>query len=170
MVRGSAAGNVGKLKHDVAPEKCASPARSRIPPSRRNRSGLCPLRRSYLPRCNRAPKRPHRAHRRRRTESSNPARPSGESGEQSGRSYDGGDWVLAIVADRSRRPAQSAIEQCSCRGLLLARHGIDCPTVTRAGTGSFEFEATSGVISARSFAKTAMNNNAVGARSSWPYR
>ena len=130
MVRGSAAGNVGKLKHDVAPEKCASPARSRIPPSRRNRTGLCPLRRSYLPRCNRAPKRPNRAHRRRRTESSNPARPSGESGEQSGRSDDGGDWVLAIVADRSRRPAQSAIEQCSCRGLLLARHGIDCPTVT----------------------------------------
>jgi D-serine deaminase-like pyridoxal phosphate-dependent protein len=27
----------------------------------------------------------------------------------------------------------------------LARHGIDCPTVTGAGTGSFEFEAASGV-------------------------
>ena len=28
---------------------------------------------------------------------------------------------------------------------LLARHGIECPTVTGAGTGSFEFEAASGV-------------------------
>jgi 3-hydroxy-D-aspartate aldolase len=28
---------------------------------------------------------------------------------------------------------------------LLARHGIDCPTVTAAGTGSFEFETGSGV-------------------------
>src|ERR1700757_3041594 len=37
--QGSAAGNVGKLEHDVAPEKCASPARSRTPRSRRNRTG-----------------------------------------------------------------------------------------------------------------------------------
>jgi D-serine deaminase-like pyridoxal phosphate-dependent protein len=28
---------------------------------------------------------------------------------------------------------------------LLARHGIDCPTVTGAGTGTFEFESASGV-------------------------
>src|SRR3984893_5423696 len=28
---------------------------------------------------------------------------------------------------------------------LLARHGIDCPTITRAGTGTFEFETASGV-------------------------
>ncbi|HWZ68778.1 MAG TPA: DSD1 family PLP-dependent enzyme, partial [Stellaceae bacterium] len=28
---------------------------------------------------------------------------------------------------------------------LLARHGIDCPTITGAGTGTFEFEAASGV-------------------------
>ena len=28
---------------------------------------------------------------------------------------------------------------------LLARHGIDCPTVTGAGTGTFEFETASGV-------------------------
>jgi D-serine deaminase-like pyridoxal phosphate-dependent protein len=28
---------------------------------------------------------------------------------------------------------------------LLARHGIDCPDITGAGTGSFEFEAASGV-------------------------
>jgi 3-hydroxy-D-aspartate aldolase len=28
---------------------------------------------------------------------------------------------------------------------LLSRDGIDCPTVTAAGTGSFEFEAASGV-------------------------
>jgi len=27
----------------------------------------------------------------------------------------------------------------------LARHGIECPTVTGAGTGSFEFETASGV-------------------------
>ena len=27
----------------------------------------------------------------------------------------------------------------------MARHGIDCPTITGAGTGSFEFEAASGV-------------------------
>src|SRR5215472_16343562 len=63
--QGSAAGNVGELEHHVAPEKSASPARSRTPPSRRNRTGQCPLRRSYLPWCNRASKRPNRAHRRR---------------------------------------------------------------------------------------------------------
>ena len=28
---------------------------------------------------------------------------------------------------------------------LLARHGIECPVVTGAGTGTFEFEAASGV-------------------------
>ena len=28
---------------------------------------------------------------------------------------------------------------------LLARHGIECPTVTGAGTGTFEFETASGV-------------------------
>jgi 3-hydroxy-D-aspartate aldolase len=28
---------------------------------------------------------------------------------------------------------------------LLARHGIECPTITGAGTGSFEFETASGV-------------------------
>ena len=28
---------------------------------------------------------------------------------------------------------------------LLARHGIDCPDITGVGTGSFEFEAASGV-------------------------
>jgi len=28
---------------------------------------------------------------------------------------------------------------------LLARHGIECPTVTGAGTGTFEFESASGV-------------------------
>src|SRR5215472_17702478 len=49
MVRGSAAGNVGELEHHVAPEKCASPARSRIPPSRRNRTGQCPLRAPISP-------------------------------------------------------------------------------------------------------------------------
>jgi 3-hydroxy-D-aspartate aldolase len=31
---------------------------------------------------------------------------------------------------------------------LLARYGIACPTVTGAGTGSFEFEAASGVYTA----------------------
>jgi 3-hydroxy-D-aspartate aldolase len=28
---------------------------------------------------------------------------------------------------------------------LPARHGIECPTVTGAGTGTFEFESASGV-------------------------
>ncbi len=28
---------------------------------------------------------------------------------------------------------------------LLARHGVECPTVAGAGTGSFEFESASGV-------------------------
>ena len=28
---------------------------------------------------------------------------------------------------------------------LLAHHGIECPTVTGAGTGTFEFESASGV-------------------------
>jgi 3-hydroxy-D-aspartate aldolase len=28
---------------------------------------------------------------------------------------------------------------------LLARHGVECPTVTGAGTGTFEFESGSGV-------------------------
>jgi hypothetical protein len=28
---------------------------------------------------------------------------------------------------------------------LLPRHGISCSTITRAGTGNFEFEAASGV-------------------------
>ena len=40
--------------------------------------------------------------------------------------------------------AQPADKAGRCRD-LLARNGIDCPTVTRAGTGSFEFEAASGV-------------------------
>ena len=28
---------------------------------------------------------------------------------------------------------------------LLTRHGIDCPTITGAGTGTFEFESGSGI-------------------------
>src|SRR6516225_7435970 len=48
-VRGSAAGNVGELEHDVAPEKCGVAARCPNQPSRKNRTGPCPLRRSYLP-------------------------------------------------------------------------------------------------------------------------
>ena len=44
------------------------------------------------------------------------------------------DIHLAQPADKAGR-----------RRDLLARNGIDCPTVTRAGIGSFEFDAASGV-------------------------
>jgi 3-hydroxy-D-aspartate aldolase len=36
-------------------------------------------------------------------------------------------------------------DQAGRTGDLLARRGVDCPTVTGAGTGSFEFEAAGGV-------------------------
>jgi 3-hydroxy-D-aspartate aldolase len=46
--------------------------------------------------------------------------------------------------ERRQAIAQAADKAGGTRD-LLARHGIDCPTITGAGTGSFEFEAASGV-------------------------
>src|SRR5712691_9017662 len=40
---------------------------------------------------------------------------------------------------------RQAVDKAGRTRDLLARHGIDCPTVTGAGTGSFEFETASGV-------------------------
>src|SRR5215471_13381191 len=80
MVRGSAAGNVGELEHHVAPEKSASPARSRIPPSRRNRTGQCPLPALLSPLMQPSVKAPQQSSPSPGTESSNPAR-SGSQGE-----------------------------------------------------------------------------------------
>ena len=50
------------------------------------------------------------------------------------RGWDERRQAIAQAADRAGRTRD-----------LLARHGIECPTVTGAGTGSFEFEAASGV-------------------------
>jgi len=50
------------------------------------------------------------------------------------RGWDERRQAIAQVADKAGRTRD-----------LLARHGIECPTITGAGTGSFEFETTSGV-------------------------
>jgi D-serine deaminase-like pyridoxal phosphate-dependent protein len=50
------------------------------------------------------------------------------------RGWDERRQAIAQAADRAGRTRD-----------LLARHGIECPTVTGAGTGSFEFETASGV-------------------------
>ncbi len=42
--------------------------------------------------------------------------------------------AIAQAADKAGHPRD-----------LLARHGIECPTLTGAGTGTFEFETASGV-------------------------
>jgi D-serine deaminase-like pyridoxal phosphate-dependent protein len=47
--------------------------------------------------------------------------------------------------DERRQAIAQAVDRAGRTRELLARHGIDCPTVTGAGTGSFEFEAASGV-------------------------
>jgi 3-hydroxy-D-aspartate aldolase len=47
--------------------------------------------------------------------------------------------------DERRQAIAQAADKAGRTRDLLARHGIDCATVTGAGTGSFEFEATSGV-------------------------
>src|SRR6516225_11025827 len=57
-------------------KNAASPARCPNPPSRKNRTGPCPLRRSSLPQCNRAPKPPNRAHRRRGTLAKSQCKPN----------------------------------------------------------------------------------------------
>ena len=44
-----------------------------------------------------------------------------------------------------RQAIAQAVDRAGRTRDLLARHGIDCATITGAGTGSFEFEAASGV-------------------------
>jgi 3-hydroxy-D-aspartate aldolase len=47
--------------------------------------------------------------------------------------------------DERRQAIAQAVDRAGRTRDLLARHGIDCPTITGAGTGTFEFEAASGV-------------------------
>jgi D-serine deaminase-like pyridoxal phosphate-dependent protein len=47
--------------------------------------------------------------------------------------------------DERRQAIAQAVDRAARTRDLLARHGIVCPTITGAGTGSFEFEAASGV-------------------------
>jgi D-serine deaminase-like pyridoxal phosphate-dependent protein len=47
--------------------------------------------------------------------------------------------------DERRQAIAQAVDRAGRTRDLLARHGIECPTITGAGTGSFEFEAASGV-------------------------
>jgi 3-hydroxy-D-aspartate aldolase len=45
--------------------------------------------------------------------------------------------------DERRQAVAQAVGSAGRTRDLLARNGIECPTVTGAGTGSFEFEAAS---------------------------
>jgi 3-hydroxy-D-aspartate aldolase len=47
--------------------------------------------------------------------------------------------------EERRQAIAQAAEKAGRTRDLLARHGIDCPTITGAGTGTFEFEAASDV-------------------------
>jgi D-serine deaminase-like pyridoxal phosphate-dependent protein len=47
--------------------------------------------------------------------------------------------------DERRQAIAQAVDRAGRTRDLLARYGIACPTVTGAGTGSFEFEAASGL-------------------------
>jgi 3-hydroxy-D-aspartate aldolase len=47
--------------------------------------------------------------------------------------------------EERRQTIAGAAEKAGHTRDLLARHGIDCPTITGAGTGTFEFESASGV-------------------------
>jgi 3-hydroxy-D-aspartate aldolase len=58
--------------------------------------------------------------------------------------YHGSAQHLRSWDERRRAIAAAAAKAGSTRDLLL-RHGVQCPTVTGAGTGTFEFEAASGV-------------------------
>jgi len=49
--------------------------------------------------------------------------------------------------DERRQAIAQAADKAGRTRDLLARHGIDCPNVTGAGTGTFEFESASGVYS-----------------------
>jgi 3-hydroxy-D-aspartate aldolase len=59
--------------------------------------------------------------------------------------YHGSAQHLRGWEERRQAIAQAADKAGQTRD-LLTRHGIDCPTVTGTGTGSFAFEAASGVI------------------------
>ena len=61
-------------------------------------------------------------------------------------------WRIPVLAsqhlrgwDERRQAIVQAVDKAGRTRDLLARHGIACPTVTGAGTGSFEFEAASGL-------------------------
>jgi D-serine deaminase-like pyridoxal phosphate-dependent protein len=58
--------------------------------------------------------------------------------------YHGSAQHLRGWEERRQAIAQAADKAGRTRD-LLARHGIECPTVTGAGTGTFEFESASGV-------------------------
>ena len=47
--------------------------------------------------------------------------------------------------DERRQAITKAADKAGHTRDLLARHGIACPTITGAGTGTFEFETASGV-------------------------
>ena len=47
--------------------------------------------------------------------------------------------------EERRQAIAQAVDRAGRTRDLLARHGIDCPTITGAGTGTFEFETGSGV-------------------------
>ena len=47
--------------------------------------------------------------------------------------------------DERRQAITKAADKAGQTRDLLARHSIPCPTITGAGTGTFEFEAASGV-------------------------
>jgi len=58
--------------------------------------------------------------------------------------YHGSAQHLRSLAERRAAIAQ-AVERAGSTRALLAAHGIDCPVVTGAGTGTYELEAASGV-------------------------
>jgi 3-hydroxy-D-aspartate aldolase len=58
--------------------------------------------------------------------------------------YHGSAQHLRGWEERRQAIAQAAEKAGRTRD-LLARHGIECPTITGAGTGTFEFESASGV-------------------------
>ena len=53
------------------------------------------------------------------------------------------NWLR--MSARSWDEGHKAVDRPGHTRELLACHKIDCPTITGAGTGSFEFEAASGV-------------------------
>jgi D-serine deaminase-like pyridoxal phosphate-dependent protein len=60
------------------------------------------------------------------------------------RAYHGSAQHLRGWEERRQAIAQAADKAERTRD-VLARSGIECPTITRGGTGSFEFESVSGV-------------------------